>query len=106
MDLGLPAIGVNTGLVFIIVLITEAIKKLDKSEKFKKLYILIPLILGIAAAFVSTDPLTVKEIIVNAVVYAGVSGYFYKSGKLIIEKGKNERDKRDERKKEDQGPTD
>jgi hypothetical protein len=88
MNLGLPPIGVNTGLVFIIVAITQAIKKLDKNNKFKKFYILIPLLLGIGAAFLSTDPLAVKEVIINSIVYAGVSGYFYKSGKLALGKMK------------------
>ena len=91
MNLGLPPIGVNTGLVFIIVAITEGLKRLDKKSKFKKFYILVPLLLGIGAAFLSTDPLTVKEVIINSVVYAGVSGYFYKSGKLAINKIKKKK---------------
>lgn len=102
MDLGLPPIGVNTGLVFIIVAITQALKKLDKENKFKKFYILIPLLLGVGAAFLSTEPLAVKEVIINSIVYAGVSGYFYKSGKLALsKKGKN--DKTNKRKEEDSG---
>jgi hypothetical protein len=98
MDLGLPPIGVNTGLVFIIVLLTQGIKKIDKSNKFKKFYILIPLLLGIGAAFLSTDPLAAKEVIINSIVYAGVAGYFYKSGKLAF--GKKEKNGKNERKKE------
>lgn len=93
MDLGLSPIGVNTGLVFIIVLLTQGIKKLDKNNKFKKWYLLVPLLLGIGAAFLSTDPLATKEIIINSIVYAGVSGYFYKSGKLALSKRKKEKEK-------------
>lgn len=101
MDLGLPPIGVNTGLVVIIVLLTQGIKKLDKNNKFKKFYILVPLLLGIGAAFLSTDPLAVKEVIINSIVYAGVAGYFYKSGKLAFGKKNG---KTNERKKENSSP--
>lgn len=90
MDLGLAPIGINTGIVFIIILLTQGAKKLDKKSKFKKFYILIPLILGILAAFLTTDPLTVKEVIMNSIIYAGVSGYFYNSGKLAFGKEKND----------------
>jgi Ca2+/Na+ antiporter len=87
MDFG--SLGVNTGLVAGIVAVTQLLKKLDKESKFKKYYILIPLILGIGASFLITDPLTIKDVIINSIIYAGVSGYFYKSGKLALEKGKN-----------------
>lgn len=85
----IPDIGVNSGLIFVIITITEFIKKLDKKKKFKKFYILIPLILGIGASFLVTQDMNVKDIIINGLVYAGVSGYFYKSGKTIIEGKKN-----------------
>ena len=98
MELG--SLGINTGLVAVIVLITEALKKLDKESKFKKYYILIPLILGVGAAFLTTTPLEVKDVIVNSIVYAGVSGYFYKSGKLALSKGKNVTKKADDSKGE------
>jgi hypothetical protein len=102
MELG--SLGVNTGLVAVIVLVTEALKKIDKNSKFKKYYILIPLILGIGAAFLTTTPLEVKDLIVNSIVYAGVSGYFYKTGKLALKKGKNGKDT-DERKEKDKSST-
>jgi len=88
MDFG--SLGINTALVAGIVAITQLLKTIDKKSKFKKYYILIPLILGIGAAFLITSPLEVKDVIVNAIIYAGVSGYFYKSGKLALEKKKDE----------------
>ena len=90
MDFG--SLGINTGLVAGIVAITQLLKKLDKESKFKKYYILIPLIFGIGASFLITTPLAAKDVIVNAIIYAGVSGYIYKSGKLAL-KGKNDKDK-------------
>jgi Ca2+/Na+ antiporter len=84
MDLG--SLGINSGIVISIVFFTELIKKLDKKEKYKKLYIIIPLFFGIIASFLITSPLNVLGIITNAIIYAGVSGYIYKSGKLAINK--------------------
>jgi|ETNvirnome_6_100_1030635.scaffolds.fasta_scaffold04479_2 Ca2+/Na+ antiporter len=86
----LSSIGINSALIVGIVSITELIKTLDKKSKFKKYYILVPLILGAAASFLITKPLVTTDVIVNAIIYAGVSGFMYKSGKLALtKKGKN-----------------
>ena len=90
--IGFPALGVNGGLILGIIMLTEALKKLDKKKRFKKFYIIIPLVLGIGAAFLMTEPLAFKDVSINAIVYAGVSGYFYKSGKLAIGGIKHEKE--------------
>ena len=88
MEFSLPAIGVNSGLVFGIIFLTQTLKSLDKKNKFKKFYIFLPLVLGVAAAFLTTKPLDVQGIVTNALVYTGVSAYFYKTGKNFIGNGK------------------
>jgi Ca2+/Na+ antiporter len=88
VPLDLTSFGINTLLIVGIVALTEALKKLDTNNKFKNYYILIPLILGVVSSFLVTKPLVVTEIVTNAIIYAGVSGYVYKSGKLALTKNK------------------
>ena len=96
----LSGLGINSALVIGIVALTEVIKKIDTKGKFKKFYILIPLILGVGASFLITNPLTVTSVITNAIIYAGVSGYTYKSGKLALKKEKKSASNEETSKKE------
>jgi hypothetical protein len=94
MDISLGDLGVNTGLIFVIIMITQFLKNLDTKNKFSKFYVLIPLLLSVGISFLVTDPIKVQDIITNILVYAGVSAYFYKTGKTFIgEKNAEEKPK-------------
>jgi len=77
-------LGANTGIIIGIIAITELIKQFDVKKKFSKYYVLIPAILSILAAFITTSTSNWKEFIQNIFLYVGVSTYIYKSGKDLI----------------------
>lgn len=81
MDLGM--LGINLALIAGIIAITELIKKLDKGGKLSRVYVLIPLVLGIVGAVFATSPLTWQGVGLNAIIYAGIASYLYNAGKKL-----------------------
>ncbi len=84
----LKALGVDAAVVFGIVAITQGIKALDTQNKFKRLYIIIPTVLGAFAALFVTEPFSWQDFGRNALVYIGAATYVYSAGrKMIFSKG-------------------
>lgn len=72
------SLGLDASILFAIVGISELIKnKLDKKNKFKRFYILLPLIISFIAAIFVSEPFTWQEYLKNVFIYTGVSSYGY-----------------------------
>lgn len=83
----LEALGIDTLVLAGIIGLTAVIKWRDKKQRFKRFYVLIPLLLGIAAAFFLTQPLTWQGVGRNAIIYAGVAAYLYDFKKVVTVSG-------------------
>jgi hypothetical protein len=71
-------LGIDASILGAIVGISELIKnKLDAGNKFKKFYILLPLILSFVAALFITEPFGWQLYLKNVFVYTGISSYGY-----------------------------
>ena len=81
MDLG--SFGINLALIAGIIALTTVVKKLDVKRRLKRVYVLIPLALGILAAVLVTSPLEWRGVGVNAIIYAGIASYLYSAGKKL-----------------------
>jgi Ca2+/Na+ antiporter len=81
MDIG--TLGINVALIAGIIALTAVVKKLDVKGRLKRVYVLIPLALGILAAVLVTTPLEWQGVGVNAIIYAGIASYFYSAGKKL-----------------------
>jgi hypothetical protein len=79
----LLSLGINLSLVGGIIALTQVVKALDKAKKLERFYVLVPLILGVGAAFFATSPLTWQGVGINAIIYAGVSSYLYVAKKKL-----------------------
>lgn len=79
----LLSLGINLSLVGGIIALTQVVKKIDAKGKLARFYVLLPLGLGVVAAFLVTQPLTWQGVGVNAIIYAGVSSYFYVAKKKL-----------------------
>jgi Ca2+/Na+ antiporter len=82
MDLG--TLGANLTLIAGIIGLTAVVKKLDTANRLKRVYILIPLALGIVAGILTTKPLEWRGVGINAIIYAGISSYIYQTGKKLV----------------------
>lgn len=72
------SLGLDASILFAIVGISELIKnKLDKENKFKKFYVLLPLIISFIAATFVSEPFTWQEYLKNVFIYTGISSYAY-----------------------------
>ncbi len=76
-------IGLNAGIIAGIIGLTEVIKKIIP-VKLEGWVIIVPLLLGVAAAVGLTKPLEWQGVVVNAIIYAGASTYAWKLGKTIL----------------------
>lgn len=83
----LEALGINTAVLAGIIGLTALIKKADTRNRFKRVYVLIPLLLGIGAAFFVTEPITWQGVGTNAIIYAGVAAYLYDFKKTVTVSG-------------------
>jgi hypothetical protein len=89
MDLG--SLGVNVSVLIAIVGIAEYVKnQLDTKNRFKKYYVVLPLILSVIAAIFITEPLQWQSYLQNVFIYAGISAYGYD---FIVKKLKNAKKK-------------
>jgi len=77
-------IGVDTAIIAGIIALSNVIKSFDGEKKFKRFYILIPLGLGILAAYLRTEPFSVKAFGSLAMNYAGIASYLFKFGKTTL----------------------
>lgn len=74
----LTNLGVDASILFAIVGISELIKnKLDRKDKFKKFYVLLPLLISLIAGLFVSDPFTWQEYLRNVFIYTGISSYGY-----------------------------
>jgi hypothetical protein len=73
----LVSLGIDLAVVAGIIALTQVFKSLDKAGKLSRFYVLVPLVLGVVAAFFVTSPLTWQGVGKNALIYAGVSSYLY-----------------------------
>jgi len=84
----LESLKLDPKLLMAIVGISEYIKSFDKTEKYKKIYFLFPIILSIIVGLVISEGL--KETVLNSFVYLGISVLFYeviwKFAKSLIDK--------------------
>lgn len=78
--------GLNAGIIAGIVGITQVFKMADKGKKFKRFYVLIPLVLGGVAGVALAEPLTAGKAITGAIAYAGVASYAYSAVKKLAAK--------------------
>lgn len=85
--MNLEALGINTAVLAGIIGLTALIKKADAKSRFKRFYVLVPLLLGIGAAFFLTQPLTWQGVGMNAIIYAGVAAYLYDFKKTVTVSG-------------------
>lgn len=69
-------LGVNPLFVLAIVFITWVIKKIDRKNKFKLGYVLIPLLASLLL-FALIKPFVLESYVVNSMVHAAVSAYGY-----------------------------
>ena len=77
-------LGVNTGIIAAIIALTNVIKGLDKDNKYTRWYLLIPTVLGSAAALFQTSPLTWQGYGNNWLIFVGLSIYIFKAGKTTL----------------------
>jgi len=83
MDLG--SLGIDIGIIVAIGSITERIKKIDGVDKFKRFYILIPLILAaVAATAIAINSKAYSAIPLNVIKYVGVTLFGYSFIKKTI----------------------
>lgn len=77
-------LGIDLAIVAAIIALTEVAKSLDPAKKLARFYILIPTILGVAAAFIVSRPLQWQEVAKNIVLYVGAATYLFKFGKTVV----------------------
>lgn len=82
--MNLLGLGVNASVILAIIALSQVIKTLDKENKFKRFYILIPSVLAIIAALALTRPLQWQEFLKHVIIYVGMSTYIFKTGKTTI----------------------
>ena len=80
----LSAVVKDAGVLAGIIGLTGCIKSMDTKQRFKRFYVLIPAILGIVAALALAQPFTWQEILKQALIYAGVASWVYKTGKTAV----------------------
>lgn len=74
----LTSLGIDISILVAIVGIIELFKnKIDKENKFKKLYVFFPLILALIVSFFITEDFTIQEYFKNVFIYTGISSYSY-----------------------------
>lgn len=78
--------GLNAGIIAGIVGITQVVKALDRGNKYKRFYVFVPLVLGMAAGIAMTNPLTMGGAFTSGISYAGVAAIAYKTAKAVAKK--------------------
>jgi len=69
---------------FLIVAIVEVLKKLDKNNKLKNLYVVLPLFVSIPIGILFAPIETIKEVCTTILIYASFSAYGYDILKKIF----------------------
>ena len=64
--------------------LTEMFKSFDPGNRLVRFYVLIPVALGIFAAFFLADPMTWREVGKQAIIYAGASVLTYMVAKKTV----------------------
>lgn len=80
----ITAIGIDTAIIGGIIALANVIKSFDTENRFKRFYPLIPLGLGILAAYFKIDPFAFKPFGSLAITYVGISSYLFKFGKTTL----------------------
>lgn len=75
---------VEMGMIAAILALTEVIKSFDTGKKFWRLYPVIPLVLGVAAAFATADAITFQNVLEKSILYVGPATYIFKFGKTTV----------------------
>ena len=77
-------LGVDTAIIGGIIALANVIKGFDSANKFKRFYPVLPLALGLLAAYFKTEPFTAKAFGAAAIIYVGTSSYLFQFGKSTI----------------------
>lgn len=77
-------IGIDTAIVGGIITLANVIKSFDSEKKYKRFYTVIPLVLGVLAAYLKTDPFAWKAFGLYVIIYVGSSTYLFKFGKTTV----------------------
>ncbi len=72
------------GMIAAILAATEVIKSFDVNNKLWRFYPVIPLVLGIIAAFATADTLTFQKVLEKTILYVGPATYIFKFGKTTL----------------------
>ena len=80
----ITTIGIDMAIVGGIIALANVIKGFDSANKFKRFYPVIPLALGLLAAYFKTDPFTWKTFGSAAIIYVGTSSYMFQFGKTTL----------------------
>jgi small basic protein len=71
-------LGLDVSILAAIVGISELIKnQIDKEDKFKKFYVLLPFFISAVASIFITENLGWQEYLKNVFIYTGISSYGY-----------------------------
>lgn len=74
----------DMGMIGAILMFTEFIKSLDKDNKFTRFYPVVPLLLGVVAAFATAETITFQTVVAKIILYVGPATYIYKFGKTTV----------------------
>lgn len=72
------------GMIAAILAFTEVIKSFDKDNKYWRWYPVIPLVLGIVAAFATAESITFQKVLEKSILYVGPATYIFKFGKTTV----------------------
>jgi hypothetical protein len=80
----ITTIGIDMAIVGGIIALCNVIKGFDSTTKYKRFYPVLPLALGLLAAYFKTDPFAWKAFGLAGIIYVGTSSYMFQFGKTTL----------------------
>jgi len=72
--------------ILLIVIICELIKRLDKKFWLKPYYAFIPFVVGLPVAYLVTEFISIKQLILDYIIFTSIAAYAYDIIKSIIDR--------------------